>query len=212
MITLRKCPTKDYLVTPKRGFSCSFISSWNVRNPSCSQVKQKWQVCQEKSYQSYQLTENLTGMSNSAYPHCLVQVGSRNGFGHDLHKQNCLLNNRTKLIPRSKVTSNITIQVYIHVNYNAINWFSSVDFIVEIVLPKTWTHQSIVLIQELLYMYIYIYAWKGKAVARIQRTFSITYRLENCLTNSSCSCIYSRGRRDNSSSNVDWFVTNTLYC
>ena len=31
-------------------------------------------------------------------PHCLVLVGCRNGFEHDLHKhKNCLFHNRTKI-------------------------------------------------------------------------------------------------------------------
>jgi len=36
-------------------------------------------------------------LSKKLYPHCLVLVGSRNGYKLDLHDQNCLFHNGTKL-------------------------------------------------------------------------------------------------------------------
>jgi len=37
----------------------------------------------------------VVSLSKKQYPHCSVLVGSRNGFEHDLIKQNCFFQNLT---------------------------------------------------------------------------------------------------------------------
>ena len=68
----------------RRGAVGSASASWSV--DTC----QSWVRAPPKA--------PVVSLSKKLYSHCLVLIGSRNGFERDLHKQNnCLFHNRTKI-------------------------------------------------------------------------------------------------------------------